>query len=84
MIYFYRKLLNFIKLLLKEIIPEFSNSTFNELYMSPAKWIRQAEWITIANIHFFLIKNKKKINVRICNPTIFALHILGVKLCFHP
>ena len=23
------------------------------LYMSPAKWSRQAEWIEIANIHFF-------------------------------
>ena len=23
------------------------------LYMSPAEWIRQAEWIKIANIHFF-------------------------------
>ena len=23
------------------------------IYMSPAEWIRQAEWIKIANIHFF-------------------------------
>ena len=29
-------------------------SSFSYLvYMSPAKWIRQAEWIKIANIHYF-------------------------------
>ena len=51
--------------------------------MSPAEWIRQAEWIRIANIHFVL-NTVRKFNVRICNPTIFALDTLGVKWCFHP
>ena len=41
-----------------------------------------AEWIKIANIYFF--NTVKKLNVRICNPTIFALNTLGVKLCSHP
>ena len=45
------------------------------LYMSSAKWIRQAEWIRTANIHS--LKHCKKFNVRICNPTIFALDKRG-------
>ena len=45
--------------------------------MSPAKWIRQAVRIKIANIYFSL-NTEKKLNVRICNPTIFAFHTLGV------
>ena len=52
------------------------------VYMSPAEWIRQAEWIKIANIHFFL-NTVKKLNVCICNTNIFSLYTLGVILCFH-
>ena len=51
------------------------------VYLSPAEWNRQAEWIKTANIHF--LKHCKKY-FGICNATIFALHTLGVKLCFHP
>ena len=28
------------------------SAEYTYIYMSPAKWIRQAEWIKIANIHF--------------------------------
>ena len=56
--------------------------TMYNVYMSPAEWIRQAEWIKIANILFF--KHYKRCKVRILNPAIFALHTLGVKFCFHP
>ena len=49
--------------------------------MSPAEWIRQAEWIKIANILF--LNTVKKLNVCICNKNIFSLHTLGVKLCFY-
>ena len=44
--------------------------------MSTAEWIRQAEWIKIANINFFF-KHCKKSNVRIYDPTIFDFHTLG-------
>ena len=51
-------------------------------HMSPTKWIRQAKWIKIAIIQFF--NTVKTFNVRIFNPTIFALHTSGVKLYFYP
>ena len=50
--------------------------------MLPAEWIRQAEWIKIANIQFLI--TLKKIDVRLYNPTIFAVNLLCVKLCSHP
>ena len=50
--------------------------------MLPAKWIRPAKWIKIANIHF-LNTVKNVMFVFVIRP-IFALHALGVKLCFHP
>ena len=49
--------------------------------MLPAEWIRQTEWIEITIIHF-LNTVKKKINVRIFHPTIFAHDTSDVKLCF--
>ena len=49
--------------------------------MLPAEWIRQAEWTKMTNIIFFL-NTVKEFNVRICNPTIFILHTLGVKFVF--
>ena len=36
------------------------------------------------NSEYSFFKNTKKIKVRICNPTIFALHTLGVKLSLFP
>ena len=65
---------------------DFRKNKFSVVYvvcrlnMSPPEWIRQPEWIDKANIHFF--KHCKRYNVRICNPTIFALHTLGVKMVF--
>ena len=50
--------------------------------MLPPEWICQPEWIKIAKINF--LNSCKKNNVPICNRDIFALHILGVKCCFHP
>ena len=52
------------------------------LDMSPPEWIFQAVWIKIAYIHLFKTNCKENF-VPICNPEIFAFHILGVKSCFH-
>ena len=51
----------------------------NNICMLPAELIRQPEWIKIANINFFQITL-----ILIFNPDIFAIHILGVKYCYHP
>ena len=44
--------------------------------MSPAEWIRLAECIKIAIIHF--LNTAKTINVSICHPAIFAPNTLGL------
>ena len=41
-------------------------------------------WNGLIKRNLIFLNTVKIIYVRICNPTIFALHTLGVKLCFHP
>ena len=53
-----------------------------DIYMLHPEWIRQPKWIKIFKIIFFKMNMKEY--VLICFPNIFAIHILGVKYCFHP